>query len=141
MNGNRKNDGRAMTLPGGSLAGAFCALMWTLAAAGILSWLIQKEYLSENAVGYGSMIILLSASVIGGIAAQKKVKRRRLACGLLSGLEYFLMLLAMTALFFGGQYRGFGVTALLVFGGSGASVFFGMEGERRRGGRKRKIRV
>ena len=135
-----KNRGRAMPLPMGAALGALYGFLWTLIGSGILSWMFHKEWVEMESVGYGSMVILLTASILAGLTGYRKVKRRRLLTCISSGMGYLLMLLALTALFFGGQYSGVGVTALLILGGSAAAVFIGMESER--GNRKgRKIHV
>ena len=139
MNHGAMHKGRAMTIPGGALLGAVYALLWTLIASGLLGWLIQTEQLAEKSVGYGSMVILLTASMLGAGMAYRKVKHQRAIVCLTSGGIYLMLLLAVTALFFGGQYSGFGVTVFLIMGGSAATIFLGMERKRGRG-RKIKIR-
>lgn len=138
MNHGAMHKGRAMTIPGGALLGAVYALLWTLMASGLLGWLIQTEQLAEKSVGYGSMVILLSASMLGAGMAYRKVKHQRAIVCLSSGGIYLMLLLAVTALFFGGQYSGFGVTVFLIMGGSAATIFLGMERKR---GRERKIKI
>lgn len=135
-----KHSGRAVPLPVGAGMGALYGFLWTLAGAGILGWMIHKMWIPIESVGYGITVILLTASILAASISYRKVKIRRFLSCISSGIGYFLLLLAMTALFFGGQYSGFGVTALLVLGGSLAAVFLGME---REGGsrRGRKIRV
>lgn len=123
---NRKVTGKAMTVPGGVLLGACAALLWTIAAAAILGILIGREILPEQAIGYGSMMILLSASFLGSLLAWGKVKHQRAAVCLSTGAAYLLILLSMTALFFDGQYEAVGVTALLVLAGCSAVIFMGM---------------
>ena len=138
MNHGAMHKGRAMTIPGGALLGAVYALLWTLMASGLLGWLIQTEQLAEKSVGYGSMVIFLTASMLGAGMAYRKVKHQRAIVCLSSGGIYQMLLLAVTALFFGGQYYGFGVTVFLIMGGSAATIFLGMERKR---GRERKIKI
>ena len=134
---NRKVSGRAVSLPAGIGIGTAGALGWTLIGAGLLAKLIEVERLPESAVGYGAMVILLSASFLGAVLAFGKVKARRLQVCLLTSGAYYLCLLAATAMFFGGQYTGMGVTSLVVFGGGGAAVLLGKEiGNPRKGRRK-----
>lgn len=121
-----KRTGRASSLPTGVGIGVAAALGWTMLWAGILAKLISMETLPEEAVGYGAMIILLSSAFLGAMLAYGKIKSKRLQAGLLTGAGYYLSLLAMTAMFFGGQYTGMGVTGLLVFAGSGTAVLIGV---------------
>ncbi len=117
---SQKMNGRAMSLPGGVLIGSLSALGWTVVVSVILAKLIEMGTLHENAVGYGSMIILLTASMLGSRIAWGKVKRQRAAVCFSTGGIYLLMLMATTVLFFGGQYEAVGVTTFLV--GAGCSV-------------------
>jgi hypothetical protein len=52
-----------------------------------------------------------------------------------------LMLVALTALFFGGQYTGIWVTMLLILGGSGTTALLGMGKGNRHVRSERKIRL
>lgn len=140
MTKDRNLTGRAMTLPGGAALGALYAFVWTLVSSGILAWLVHSQRIPETAIGYGSMVILLTASVLGAWIAYKKVKRQRAAVSAAAGGMYFIMLLALTALFFGGQYTGVGVTALLILGGSAAAALLGMGKGRSSNPKIRKIR-
>ena len=137
----KRTGGHTMTMPGGALFGAALAMAWTLMAAAFVGWLLHSERILESGIGYGSMGILLSASMLGAAVAQRKVQRQRLLAAAGAGGIYFLMLLGLTALFFGGQYTGFGVTALLVMGGSLVTAL--LAGRQKRGGYpgSRKIRI
>ena len=130
--------GRAMTIPGGALLGAGSALLWTLITSGLLGWLIHTEKLTEDTVGYGSMLILLTASILGSSVSYRKTKRQRAISCLSAGGCYLLFLFSITAMFFGGQYTGIGVTVLLVLGGTAAAIFLGLEHAQ---GKGRKIRI
>ena len=83
--------------------------------------------------------ISLAVTLAGAAVAVGKIKRRRVYVCLLSGGIYYGILLAMTALFFGGQYQGMGVTALLVLAGSGLVALLGLRGEKGAKPRRRKI--
>lgn len=141
MKVNRKSNGRAMSMPVGAAYGAIVALMWTLITSGVLAWLINGQILQEEAIGYGSMVILLTASILGALLANGKVKRQRLVTCACTGIIYFLTLMALTAMFFGGQYNGIGVTALLILGGSGTAAILSMRKRKSQTGRVHKIRV
>ena len=125
MTVNRKVTGTAVSMPMGIGIGCGISMILTILGAGTVAKLISDEILRETAIGYGAMGIVLLASVCGAAIAANKVKKRRLQVSLLVGTGYFLMLFAMTALFFGGQYQGIGVTALLVLAGTGTVVLLG----------------
>ena len=141
MKRNGSHNGRASTVPGGMIFGAMVGFVWTLILSGILGWLIHRQIFDEMTLGYGSMAILLTASVLAAKVSYGKIQRQRAIACLGAGAVYLLILVGITAFFFGGQYSGFGVTALLVLGGSGAAVFLTMERQNRKTGRGRKIRL
>lgn len=114
--------GRAMSIPGGLAVGVGAGIAMTLAGSVILTKLVLSETMQMENLGYGIVGLLLMSSFIGAVTACGRVKRRPLLICMLSGGLYFLILLSITALFFGGQYNGVGVTGLLVLGGSGAAA-------------------
>lgn len=139
MVANRKVTGTASSMPMGLALAAFISLAVTLAGAAVFASLISKEVLGEESIGYCAMVLILAASLLGAAAAVGKIKRRRVYVCLLSGGIYYGILLAMTALFFGGQYQGMGVTAPLVLAGSGLVALLGLRGEKGAKPRRRKI--
>lgn len=118
MVSNQKPTGRAVSMPAGLLFGTVVSVGMTLLAVGLIAKLVSSEFMMETQIGYGIMAALLAASFGGAMGASAKIKRQRLLVCALSGLIFFLLLLAITALFFGGQYEAVGVTGVLIFGGS-----------------------
>ena len=142
MTANQKVTGRALSMPGGLMLGTGVSLGFTLLLSGILAKLVNSEKLPWEQIGYGIMALLFLSSITGAFAASSAVKRRKLAVCLSSGILYWVSLLAITALFFGGQYHGLGATAATIFCGCGVVYLLGMRrGEgRKRGARKKKYR-
>lgn len=136
---NQKPTGLAATVPGGLAFGAAVSLGVTLLASAFLAWLVDTEKLPWEKIGYGIMILVLTAAFLGAWTAFQRIKRQRLMVCLLSGLLYFGILLSITALFFGGQYEGVGVTGALVLSGSGTAGLLGLR--QGRGGKPKKTRV
>ncbi len=134
MVANRKVTGRALSVPAGIALGAAVSAGVTIAGVMLVAWLLGRETLPESALGYGVMGILLLSAAAGAGTAVRRIKRQRMIMSLISGMVYFLMLLATTALFFGGQYGGVGATALVILAGSGAVGLMGLAGG---GGKKR----
>ena len=122
MTVNRKVTGTAVSMPMGIGIGCGISMILTILGAGLAAKLISAEVLRENAIGYGAMMIILISSIAGAGIAVNKVKKRMLQVSVLVGMFYYALLLAMTALFFGGKYQGMGVTALLVMAGCGVVV-------------------
>lgn len=123
---NRKVTGKALSMPAGLALGAAISLGITISLAILTAKLVDGGTISEEGIGYAALGILLLSSLAGAASAVQKIKRQRLLVCFASGLIYYALLLSMTALFFGGQYSGMGVTALVVLGGSGVVVLMEM---------------
>lgn len=118
MSYNQKLSGRAWSMSAGIAAGCTISFGLTLGGAWGLAYLLSEEILQWENAGYGVMIILFLASIAGAFTAKSKIKRLGFWISQITGGFYFIGLMAITALFFGGQYEAVGVTALLVWGGS-----------------------
>lgn len=119
---NKRSTGKAKSMPAGLALGATGSVGITLVMSAVGAKLMDAGALKEGTIGYIAMVILLAAAMIGAFISAGCIKRQRLlVCGL-SGLVYYVILLSMTALFFGGQYQGMGVTALMVLCGSGLAA-------------------
>lgn len=132
---NKKVTGKAMSMPLGLVVGLAVSVVITLLAVGTIAHLVLGGKMSAETIGYGSVVTLLLSSAAGAWVAARSVKHRWMVVCLGTGGIYFLMLLSCTALFFGGQYEGVGVTLLMVLAGSGAVGLFGLKGE---GGAKKR---
>ena len=93
-------------------------LLLSLAAAGLIS----SGTIQQQSVGYCAMVILLLSTVCGCRTAAIRIRGRNALVCMVTGGGYFLSLLAMTGLLFGGRYQAVGVTGLLVLGGSGTAM-------------------
>lgn len=137
---NKKVTGRAASMPGGLALGSGIAMVLTILLAIITAKLVDAGTVGEGSIGYMALGILLLSSGSGAAVAAAKIKRRRLLVCMGAGAVYYGLLLALTALFFGGQYTGMGVTALVVAGGAATVCFAGM-GQGRGGEKRRFARV
>ena len=127
-------------MPRGLLTGTLYALAVTLAGTALTAKLVDMEILTPEKIGYAVMVLLMAAAWTGAAVSGHSIKRRILMVSLLSGGCYYILLLAMTALLFGGQYQGAGETALLILCGSLLPVLPRPNGRTARKGRKLKIR-
>ena len=127
---NKKVTGTSKSMAAGLAVGTLVSLLITLFGAAVIANLVLSEKMASQGIGYGAVLVLLLASAAGAWIAAAMVKHRWLVVCMGAGGSYYLMLLAITALFFGGQYQGMGVTALLVLGGCGAIALLGLRGER-----------
>ena len=120
----KKVTGRASAIPVGLAIGALISLVITFAGAATTAQMVAMEKIGEGSIGYAAMLIAAVAAAMGAWGAYSAIKRRRLQICMMSGAFYFGMLLAMTALFFGGRYQGMGVTALMILVGCGIVALF-----------------
>lgn len=132
---NQKVTGKTSALPIGILLGVVVCVMLTLLGTAVVAWMLHAEVLTEEMVGYAAMIILLIASAVGAWISTAKTKRLRVQVCMLTGGGYYLTLLSVTALFFGGQYQGMGVTAVMVLIGCGTVALLGLKDRNRKRGR------
>lgn len=136
---NRKPTGRASSMPAGLAFGAGVGMLITLIGTALIAKMVDLEYMDESKIGYGVMVMLMMSSFADAMTSAGKIKRQRLMVCAFSGAIYFLILLSITALFFGGQYEAVGVTAILVAGGAMLAALTSVR--RGRGAGKRKVRL
>lgn len=122
---NKMATGRATPMPVGFSLGVGIGVGVTLILSAFIAYFVQSGSLEESAVGYSSGVILLLSSALGALVSASRIKRRWMLICLGTGGLYYLSLIAMTGLFFGGQYQGMGVTAILVFIGAGLTGLLG----------------
>lgn len=132
MTSNHKVTGRALSMPASFAIGEIISLCLTMILSALLAKLISTEKLEWEKAGYGIMAILLIASIVGTKATCLLIKRRKLMSCVVSGVLYWLGLLIITALFYGGQYSGIGVTGIVILCGSAMVCLWELKGERRR---------
>lgn len=135
---NRKVTGTSSSMPKGILLGWLAQMCLTLMGSALCAYLIGKEYIEGEGIGYCAMGIILASTIAGALGACSSIKCRKLQVCFISGGVYYLSLLAITALFFGGIYNGMGVTALLVFGSCGTVALLSVGERKQNWKRKRK---
>ena len=138
--GTYKLTAKALSIPVGLALGVGTAMLVTVLASGAAAWMILRGSMPETAAGYCAMVILQLSSVAGAAVAAGTIQRLRAQMCLASAGGYYLCLLAVTAAFFGGQYEGMGVTALMVLCGSVLVILLAPGGKNRAGCRRRKKR-
>ena len=134
---NKKPTGRTSSVQSGLGWGIAAGMGVSLGAAAIIGKLIISGFVLWENIGYLIMCILLGASFLSAAVSCMKIKRQYLVVCALSGVLYFGILLAVTALFFGGQYEAVGATAAMVFAGSVCAAMLNIrdKGKRKVGGR------
>ena len=114
-----KTSGKAMGIPTGIAIGTLISLLVSIAGAAISAWLVSSEKIGEGGIGYAALAVVAIAAVSGALFSATAIKRLRLQMCILCGGCYLLCLLGMTALFFGGQYRGIGSVIIAILCGCG----------------------
>lgn len=120
---NRKPTGRASSIPAGIMLGIMSAMFTLLAGTAIAAKLIDMEKLRADQIGYAVLIIMILSAWVSAVISSKRIKRMRLVICAVSGGCYFVMLMIITGLMFGGRYSGVGETFLLILCGSVMGCF------------------
>ena len=128
MTENQKLTGNSIPL--GLAVGCITGLAITVGGSAICARLIAKEIIREDAESYCVIALILVSSMLGAMTAAAKIKRKRVYVCALTGAAYYGILLATTARFFDGSFRGMGVTALLVLAGCGCAALAGLKKDR-----------
>ena len=135
----KKQTGRSPSVVNSVLKGTGMAVGWTVLCAMVIAKLIEGEMMPMESVGYGSMAAHLSAVYLGAMAAYKGAGHMGDAAAGITGGGYYLILLFINALFFGGQFTGLGITLALVVLASGAVILTAGKGRSRQRRRRYKI--
>ncbi len=134
---NKKPGGKAMSMPAGIALGSIIALVTTLLIAVIVTQLVLNEKIAEASIGYWAMAVLPLSAAVGAFISVWLIKRRRMQVCLITGGAYYLSLLVINILFFGGQFNAMALSLLLVFVGACTIGIMGAKGDRR-GSKKHK---
>ena len=100
--------------------------------AAVLAKLLDMQVLPMEKVGYGILIIHLLAVFLSTKSAKAGAGKEGAIAAAVTAAGYYLILLTVNALFFGGGYVGLGYTTLLVSGSAIAAILTGSKGSRKR---------
>lgn len=129
-----KPTGRATSTPKGLLWGTGVCMISTVMMAGILAGLIERKLVQQGYLGYGVMILLPVSAFLGAMVSHRKIKRKKFIVSMATGILYFIMLLLVCALFFGGNYAAVPETGIMI--GCGALLYAIFELPNKKKGRK-----
>lgn len=76
----------------------FVAYILTAVFLLVLAFSLYRFHLGENQVNMGVNAIYIAVCLLSGVIAGKMAKRKRFVWGLLTGIVYFLVLLAVSCL-------------------------------------------
>ena len=105
--------------------GILASLLVMVITIAIFTGLIRSERITEGASGYCTVCIHLLSIIIGACVASKEEKGNVLRISLLLALVYCAVLIAMTAIVFGGQYQGISATIFVILTGCVIPVIMG----------------
>ena len=118
---NHKKRRTASSLPAGLVIGLLSGVLASVMLTAIFAYFIAMEKLAQESIGWCAMAVLFTGSCVSAWVSAKKVQSRTaMVCALGSGI-YFLTMVGITALFFGGIYDGVGVSAVLIAVGCAAA--------------------
>lgn len=101
-------------MPLGIGLGVLTSMILTIIGAIVISALVSNESITESSVSVWSVAVRTVAAFAGSAVSTALLKQRLLMVSAITGAGYLLLLLACTALFFGGEYRGFWVGSILI---------------------------
>jgi len=122
-------------IPGVVALGLGVSMLITLLGTAILAYLISSEKIGEGSLNPGSMVVLFLGTAAGSWLVMAQVKEKKWIALSAYALSYFLILLSMTALFFGGEYIGIGKSVIVILTGCASSFLPGIIGKRKGSGR------
>ncbi len=131
--GRRPNWGKAV------VKGTVTALVSAFLCAAILAKLVDSEVIKMEQIGYGILIGHLLAVFMGTKVAIGGAGKEGLYAACATGAGYYLALLIVGGLFFGGSFAGLGVTLLLTTLATLGAVLTGGEKRMRKGHKHYKI--
>ena len=117
----KRRQGTAKPVPVGLALGLCVSIVITLCGSAVTAWLVSAEKMEAEQIGYAAAAILILSAAAGTATARKAVKIKALPVCAMMAAGYYLILLAVTALFFGGEYQGMGITAICILFGSSAA--------------------
>lgn len=120
--------------------GSTVSVVVTMIIVAVFAALISTETITPAWADYCALAALLLSATLGSVTAVRSATEKQLYMSLAVGGVYLIVLLAMTALLFGGQYRGVGVSAFVVFSGAILAVLIGQRRGKRSKSRRSKIR-
>ena len=111
----------------GLMLGLLVSILLMLAICLIATGLVAGEKLGQQQMGYGACIALLISGFAGAWTSAQIINEKRILICIISGGVYFLFLLCVTAIFFGGNFQNIWTTGLMILGTNMAAAFVGLK--------------
>ena len=117
-----KLNGRATSVPRGLALGTGLAVAWSALCIMLISLLVSKEIIGFGSIGYGIVFVLITSSYLSAKISYLKIKQKRIQISVIAAGIYFLILMIVNILFYGGEYTAVGVTLACVICGAVVSL-------------------
>lgn len=114
------------SLPLSIFIGVLVSLVVTLISAGVQAFLIAEEKMTMSTLGYGALLTVIISVLTGSVTGILTAGNKHLLVSLITAGAYFLCLLSVTALFFGGQYENLLPTLIAVLGSGLAAALLSL---------------
>lgn len=114
--------GKACSVPAGLGLSLTVNVLITAISVAVMAAMLSRNTVSWENTGYYIMLMLLIASFAGGKTAIAAIKHQRYLVSLMSGILYWMFLMCLTALLWGGQYSSVTETGALIIAGSTAAA-------------------
>lgn len=111
---NKNADAVLFVVLKGTATCMICLLLGLMA----LAKAVEMEWITEESMGYGIMLLLIISSYVGSAVTKESKTQNKLMVCTATALTYYVSLIFITLLFFHGKFNGLGVTALLIICGS-----------------------
>ena len=135
----KQQTGRSPSVGKAILSGTSTGAATSFLGAAVLAKLLDMEVMKMENVGYGILMIHLLAVFLGVKATLRRAGKAGTWAAAATGASYFLLLLAVNALFFQGEFTGMGVTLLLIAAATAGAVLTEGKHSGKRGRRRHKI--
>ena len=108
------------------LIGTATSILTSVIGATITAWLISSGKTPQNGMDTAAWIILFLSAACGSWIASGLTEGKKLQTAMLTGGAFLAILLAVTALFFGGRFRGVWIGLILILGASFSTAMLGL---------------
>lgn len=135
----KQQTGRSPSVGKAILSGTSTGAATAFLGAAVLAKLLDSEVMKMENAGYGILMIHLIAVFLGVKATLRRAGKWESWAAAATGASYFLLLLAVNALFFQGEFTGMGVTLVLIAAATAAAVLTEGKQKGKRGRRHYKI--
>lgn len=119
---SKKEYRNTMSIPAAVGVGTVISTIVMLIGAIVITLLVSNELISDQSMDYGVLALTMLSAILGCSVSNVVAKRRLLIVSVCTAVTFLLVLISITAIFYGGQYSAIPVTALVILGGGVSSV-------------------